>query len=233
MRIESTYLFAAPEERVLGALTDPDVLGQILPGCRRLIQLGPPDAGGALTCEAWLRPGPGDDLYVVSGTIVPIRYPARLEVSARGQGPHGPLTVRGSLDLAARDDGTVAAYVWDLDLPAEEPERAPLDERVAADYVQACWERLAALLRAGEAGETSMSEALAVLRADTARGKIVVLPSASPAATLRARLGPTLRGAAWAGVGLIVGLAAITVAAGIIRHWSRGQDGQSRQHGRS
>jgi uncharacterized protein len=225
MRVESTYNFPAPIERVFTAVTDPDVLRQIIPGCERLIQLGPSETDGTLTCEARVRVGPDQALYTVSGTIEPQRPPAHLTLNLRAQGPHGDVTLRGSLDLAPQDGRTVAAYVWDVDtrVPDGGEARAP-DEAAAPRLAQEACERLETRLRAGDHGEVSLADALPVLRADTARGKIILLPPEPPPGPLRQRLRPALRGAAWAGAGLLAGLAAIAVAAAIIRRWGIGRD---------
>ena len=62
MRIEGTHTFSAPIARVFAILTDPDTLQQVIPGCERLIQFGPPDADGAVALEARVRFGPGSSV---------------------------------------------------------------------------------------------------------------------------------------------------------------------------
>jgi carbon monoxide dehydrogenase subunit G len=224
MRVESTYAFLAQIERVFASLTDPDVLRQIIPGCERLIQLGPPEEDGAITCEARIRGGPEDAVYTLEGTIERLSRPTHLGLSAHGQGPDGPLTLRGSLDLVSQNDHTVAAYVWDLAMPGQAedgPRRCR--EADAATYAQEVCERLAGTLHTGRENGDGVGDALPVLRADTRRGKIILLPPEPPNASLAARLRPLVRGVAWAGAGLLAGLAAIVVAATIVRRWGSGR----------
>jgi len=47
MRVEGGQTIAGTVEEVFAALLDADTLARAIPGCERLIQLGPPGAGGA------------------------------------------------------------------------------------------------------------------------------------------------------------------------------------------
>lgn len=219
MRIEGTYNFAAPAERVFEALLDADILRAIIPGCERLIQLGPAEPDGALSIEARLRLGPDASLYTATVRAERLRRPAHLALDVRAHGPHGPVTLRGSLDLVSQDGRTVAAYAWDVDARAlpEDVQNAG-GHHAGAHFAQTMCERLANVLQAGHPDDAAV-EALPVLRADTRRGKIILLPPDPPAGSLSLRARPALRGAIWAGVGLVAGLAAIAVTASIIRHW--------------
>lgn len=222
MRIEGTYTFAASAERVFAALVDPDVLRQVIPGCERLIQFGPPDDDdGTYRFEARVRPGAESGIYTAAGTVERARKPSHLALSLQVKGPDGPVPLRGTLDLVAQDERTVTAYAWDVDLrglaSAREDNLRPLAER----YAREICERVAASLRADRHELNGLAEALPLLRADTARGKIVLLPQ-EPPETLATRLTPAMRGAMWTAAGLAVGLAGIAVAAGIVRRWGRG-----------
>lgn len=220
MRIESTYTFPAPIERVFGALIDADVLGEIIPGCERLIQLGPAAADGTSVLEARLHLGPDAELYTAAVTVERLLRPTHLGLSVRGQGVHGPFTIRGSLDLVAQDERTVGAYVWDVEARGLPPQqRRMLEEGAGSRFMQSVCDRLAAALRTTAPESDGLADALPVLRADTKRGKIILLPPEPPVAPVAARVRPLLIGSAWAGAGLVVGLAAIGVAAAIIRRW--------------
>ncbi len=218
MRIESTYSFAASSTEVFAALLDPDLVRRALPGCERLIQLGPAEDDGTITYEARLRLGPDADLYTGTVKTERLRRPTHLGLSARGRGPDGPFTARGSLDLVEQDGRTVMAYVWDMEAGVPSAgERRGVDEATAAQLAQTACERFAAELRTSHGNGNQLAEALPVLRADTARGKIILLPPEPASPPLNARMRQVLRGSAWAGVGLLAGLLAIALAASIIR----------------
>lgn len=228
MRIEGTYNFPAPIEQVFEALTNADVLGAIIPGCERLIQLGPAEPDGTISVEARLRLGPDAALYTAIGRVERLRRPAHLALDGHANGPHGPVTFHGSIDLVSQDGRTIAAYAWDVDartLP-EETQRTLAHDADA--FAQTICDRLAEVLRAGQP-DVAVADALPVLRADTRRGKIILLPPEPTAAPLTARARPLLRGTVWAGVGLVAGLAAIALAASIIRHWGESRPEHARK----
>jgi carbon monoxide dehydrogenase subunit G len=85
MRIEGTYTFTASAERVFGALVDPDVLRQVIPGCERLIQFGPADDEGAYHFEARVRPAAESGVYTTTGTVERARKPSHLTLSLRAR----------------------------------------------------------------------------------------------------------------------------------------------------
>lgn len=220
MRIESTCTFPAPIEDVFAAVVDADVLSEIVPGCERLIQLGPTAPDGTCRLEARVRLGPDDTVYTATVTIERLIRPTHLGLSMRGQSVHGAFTVRGVLDLVAQDERTVGAYVWDIEargLPAQL--RQMLDEGAGSQFMQRVCDRLADALRITSSERDGLADVLPMLRADTQRGKIILLPPEPRAAPVATRLRPLLLGSAWAGAGLLVGLAAMGVAAAIIRRW--------------
>jgi uncharacterized protein len=221
MLIESTYIFPAPVADMFAAVTDPDRVRDALPGCERLIQLGPPDDQGTTTWEMRLRLGPDAELYTGSVTIEPLSQPTHVGVSGRVQGPSGPWTLRGSVDLVGQDDhNSVMAYVWDIETGRSlDVERENIDPGAAAQWVRSACERLAQQLRATGSDGAALADALPLLRADTARGKIILLPPEPPPAPLPVRLWPAMRGSAWVAAGLAAGVLAIALAASIIRRW--------------
>jgi carbon monoxide dehydrogenase subunit G len=226
MRIEGTQIVLAPIEQVFETFINPDAVRGSIPGCERLMQFGPAEPDGALHWEARGHLGPGAAVYTATMVLTPVRAPARLEIDLRGQGPHGPATARGSLDFVAQDDHTVVAYVWNLranDLPAGQ--RQQLETSAGAQFVQTVCEGLASAIPGNATGRATLEEALPVLRAATARGKIVLLPvedNASATTHLRTLI---LR-AGLVGAGLVVGLAAIALAATIMRRWGARTLGQ-------
>jgi carbon monoxide dehydrogenase subunit G len=228
MLIESTYSVPAPSTEVFAALLNPDVVCRALPGCERLIQLGPAEDDGTITWEVRLRLGPEADLYTATVKTERLRRPTHLGLSARGQGPDGPFTARGSLELVNQDGRTVVAYVWDAAAGVPSGgERRGIDEAAAAQLAQTACERFAAELRRSHSNGNELAEALPMLRADTARGKIILLPPEPASPPLSARMRQVARGSVWAGAGLLAGLLAIALAASIIRRRGAGTDGDA------
>ena len=228
MRIEGTYQFDSPIEEVFAALTDPDTMRKVIPGCERLIQLGPPDVDGTILSEARIRLRPSGALYTVEGAIERLRKPSHIRLNLKAHGPLGTLGLHGSVDLVARDERTVAAYVWDLDIH-EVPDvaRRELESGAGTEFVQQVGADLAAKLRATDDHSFGMSDALPVLRADSARGKIILLPAEASSEPVAIRFRPLLRRGLWAAAGLVVGLGTLAVAVSILRRWNAGREGQA------
>lgn len=123
MRIEDSYTFPASPEQVFAALADADALATAIPGCERLIQLGPAAVDGAIRYEARLRLH--DAIYITGLTVTPEPHAGRLRLGLDGRGPSGAFRGQGTLVLA-RQKGeqpqTVATYTLDLEEPPDLPE---------------------------------------------------------------------------------------------------------------
>jgi carbon monoxide dehydrogenase subunit G len=232
MRIEGTYTIPGRIERVYEALLDPALLGRILPGCERLIQMGPPAADdGVVRFEARMRPA-GDVLPVtVTLEVAPKRRPARLEFSLRGQGANMSVTGRGGIDLVEDAQHTIAGYAIEI-VPVGDTTVVPQAGAVQAQARVAC-ERLAQALvaqrlladfAAEEQGGASTVADPAVTRTGTAaggvvtvrtpRGRIVALPATASATTtsgtVRAvRTSEWARRATWMVAGMVLGVSVI------------------------
>jgi uncharacterized protein len=118
MRIEGSYAFPAPPERILQTLADADVLCAALPGCERLIQLGPPARDGSTCYEARLRLH--ERVYVADLTVIPNPEARRVLLRLNGRSPDGPFHGEGELALAVplSDDGhTQGTYTLELEAP--------------------------------------------------------------------------------------------------------------------
>ncbi|MGZ3639567.1 MAG: CoxG family protein [Ktedonobacterales bacterium] len=221
MRIEGSYTIPGRIERVYEALLDPTLMGRILPGCERLIQMGPPAADGVLTFEARMRPA--EDVLPVTVTldVVPKRRPARLEFSLRGQGAGVSLTGRGGIDLVEDALHTIAGYAIEI-APVGDTTVVPQAGVVQALARVAC-ERLAhALVARGllaeddaeERGRASTDADPAPARREglairTPRGRIVALPARTPATSgaLRTlRTSEWAQRATWMGAGMVLGM---------------------------
>lgn len=230
MRIEGTYTFPAAIERVFAALTEPDTLRQALPGCERLIQLGPAAPDGAATFEVRLRPAPDAGIYTLRITGVVSRRPAHLRLELRGRGPHGPVRGSGLIDLVAQDEFTVGAYVFDLMFDPAAAGAATAESRVAQlggqRYARTVCERLADVLRperpsdgAAEVVEPRRAARMRVVARGvrTPQGRILALPAASSGSPLSANANAWIERIGWMATGMVMGMAALGLLVAITR----------------
>jgi carbon monoxide dehydrogenase subunit G len=221
MRIEGTCTLPGTAEQVFGALTSPEMLARVLPGCERVIQLGPPAADGATGFEVRLRPFPSAGVCTVTATITASRRPGHLRLRLHGRGPRGPLSGSGLLDLVEQDGYTVGAYVWEIEV--SDPERAGAAVEDGQRLVRDVCERLAAVQRERE-DIPVLAEALAGTGAapfslKTPRGKIIALPPAPASSgteswSERSTLVAT---------GTLIGLSLIALALALVR-WFAGRE---------
>jgi uncharacterized protein len=100
MRVEGTYRFAAPPDRVYALLLDPTVLAGCIPGCERLDAVGPDQY------EATVKVGVG----AVKGTykgqvqIVDQQAPERYRMLVQGRGGPGFIKGEASVTIVAAGD---------------------------------------------------------------------------------------------------------------------------------
>lgn len=224
MRIEGSYTIPGRIERVYEALLDPTLLWRILPGCERLMQMGPPAAGGVVTFEVRMRPATNVPPVTVTLDVAPKRRPARLEFSLRGQGAGMSLTGRGGIDLVEDGQHTIAGYAIEI-APVGDTTVVPQAGAVQALARVAC-ERLAQALvaqrllaeqDAEEQGGVSSGADPAPARREglairTPRGRIVALPAknATGGGALRTlRTSEWAQRAAWMAAGMVLGMSVI------------------------
>jgi carbon monoxide dehydrogenase subunit G len=217
MRIEGTYQFNAPIERVFAALTNPDALGAALPGCQRVTQFGPPDDASQIHGEVRIALGPTVAPRVFAWSLQPTRIPRHLTFAARASGPVSSIVVNGFIDLVAREGQTVAAYVWDVNgsetAHADEPIATPA---AGAAYLRRVGDTLAGQLTATDLPRATLEDALPILRADSARGRITLLPAEPTEAPVMTRLRPVLNRGMWAVAGVVAGVALLAALAATI-----------------
>ena len=221
MRLDGTHQFDAPIERVYAALSNPDALRAALPGCERVIQLGPPDAAGQMHGEARVTRGRGMPPATFRWTIEPSRIPRHLAYTLRVTDPESSLAVDGSIDLVAREDQTVVAYVWDVHGSGG---RSSADPSSASAAGMALLQRVSDALDAQLAGgqpHATLEDALPILRADSARGRITLLPAEPTAQPVRTRLRPILNRSLWAAAGVVAGVALVAGLAASLSLWRK------------
>lgn len=109
MKIEGSYDFKAPRERVWEVLMDPKVLSQCMPGCESLREIGPDQY------EATMKVGVASVKGTYKGkvSIKDKRPPTHYILSGEGSG--GPGFMQGDvvIDLEESDGGTVLKYSTD------------------------------------------------------------------------------------------------------------------------
>lgn len=222
MRIEGTYTFPGAIDRVFMALTDAEQLRHILPGCERLIQLGPAEPDGAISFEARIQCAPDGKPVTMTATAVAARRPAHLRLGLRGRTPRGHLAGSGLIDLVEQDEFTVLAYLWDFDVDAIASEaRQPMQE-AARQYIRAACEQLAHTLQAevmsaARAAPGATSDEEGRLDVTTPRGRIVRLPATSRLSPLSLTTGAWVQRVAWMSTGMLIGISAIGLLMGFAR----------------
>jgi uncharacterized protein len=225
MRIEGTYTLPTTIDRVFAALLDPSLLQCVIPGCERLVQLGPASQG-SVTFEARVQSPHGPAALTLKTTA--IRRPDHLQVEMWGRAPDAPVAGQISLDLVEQGTHTVGAYVLTLGTPAA----GAATQEVIAEFIAALCERLGDLLytqrmekealigldRAAVQGEASSAASPLPTRFQTPRGQIVALPSRQPGEVLPADAARQwAQRALWMGTGMLLGITVISIGIGVAR----------------
>lgn len=213
MVIEGTYTFPAPRERVLAALTEPEVLARVVPGCERIMQLGPAGQGGALTLELRLRTGPGPAVYTGAAEVIPRHAPDGVRAELRGRGPAGAVAATATLELTTEDDVTTGTYRWEIEergLRADD--LRALEAGAGAALAQQLCERLAAELR-GPLGAGSVGAASNA----SPRGRLTAVLSGAAELAGEDEATALARQAIWMSAGLVVGLGALALTISLTR----------------
>lgn len=222
MRVEGGQTVAGEAAGVFAALLDADALARAIPGCERLIQLGPPGAGGVVAFEARVRAAGA--VSTVSIHVTAARPPAYLRVELRGAGPGNAFSARGAVDLVPRDGHTALAYAFDVEATGA----ASVSAEACRQIAETIRERISTNVRATHAGEPTIVavEPLAELEAvqiTTPRGRIVALPPLPPGeAALTVPL--WARRALWMGAGALLGISAIVVMSAVVRRLVDGDE---------
>lgn len=210
MRVEGGYTFPAEIERVYAALTTAEGLERTLPGCERLIQLGPAGDDGEATFEARLRQD--GDVVTARLAYVAARHPAHARFAIEVFGASGPVRGRGLFDFVDQGTHTVGAYVLDLKAAADRG-AASSAERAQA-FIQAMCEALARRLR-DDALLGSMPALPPGVAVRTPRGRIVALRREGTAQANSPAL--WAQRAAWMGAGLALGVGALALVTSVAR----------------
>jgi carbon monoxide dehydrogenase subunit G len=109
MKIEGSYIFKAPRDRVWQVLQDPKVMAQCMPGCEAMNEIGPDQF------EATMKVGVASVKGTYKGkvSIKDKRAPEHYVLSGEGAG--GPGFMKGDVTIDLEDHGeeTVLKYSTD------------------------------------------------------------------------------------------------------------------------
>lgn len=109
MKIEGSYIFKAPRQRVWEVLLDPNIMAQCMPGCDGLKEIGPDQY------EATMKVGIASVKGTYKGKISIKEKQAPSHYVLSGEGSGGPGFMQGdvSIDLEEKDGATVLKYRTD------------------------------------------------------------------------------------------------------------------------
>ncbi len=116
MRIEGTHTFPTTIDRVFAALLRPDVLAETIPGCERLIQLGPSSVSDGVTFEARVQSEKSGPATLTLRTTAS-RQPEHMQLEISGYAAGARISGQAVIDLvdmAEQGDHTLGAYVLTL-----------------------------------------------------------------------------------------------------------------------
>jgi hypothetical protein len=178
VRIDGSYLFPAPAERLFATLLKPGMLARTIQGAERIIQLGPLDDEG-VAFKAWIRGSEG--LAVLTLRFTSIRRPESLRLAISGHLPGGRIQGSGVLDLVAQDNThTRGAYALTLETPED-----ALDVASAQAFARTICERLAGLVYT-----PPLEVAPAAAEAETPAPAPAPAPAPTPTPTTAAQAAP-------------------------------------------
>ena len=109
LKIEGSYTFNAPRERVWQVLQDPEIMAQCMPGCESMKQVGPDEY------EAVMKVGVASVKGTYKGKVI-IKYkqpPSHYILSGQGSGGPGFMQGDVSIDLEEQNGQTVLSYSTD------------------------------------------------------------------------------------------------------------------------
>lgn len=109
MKLEGTYTFDAPRDRVWQALLDPETLKAIMPGCEELTQTGDDEYKATLK----IKVGPVQGQFQGNVKLSDLNEPESYTMQVDGKGPAGFMKGVGEVKLEAQGESTVMHYSGD------------------------------------------------------------------------------------------------------------------------
>lgn len=109
MKVEGSYTFKAPRQKVWDVLLDPKIMAQCMPGCESLKEVGPDQY------EATMKVGVAAVKGTHKGKVSIREKQAPTHYILSGQGSGGPGFMQGDLtiDLEEKNEETVLRYSTD------------------------------------------------------------------------------------------------------------------------
>jgi uncharacterized protein len=109
LKIEGTYIFNAPRDRVWEVLLDPKIMAQCMPGCETMNEVAPDQF------EAVMKVGVASVKGTYKGkvSIKDKQAPSHYVLSGEGSGGPGFMQGDVAIDLAEQDGKTVLRYTTD------------------------------------------------------------------------------------------------------------------------
>jgi carbon monoxide dehydrogenase subunit G len=234
MRIEGTRILPTTIDHVFAGILDPELLQRIIPGCMRLIQLGPATPESGVTFEVRIDTENGPVALTLKA--ITVRQPDHVQLQMWGRGPGGSLSGQISVDLVEQGTHTLGAYV--LTVAEDEPvgDAAAISRDPAQDFIATLCGRLADELYT----ERTRREAAAVDRAEqqvptpslaaerqfqTPYGHIVAIPHQWKARREVSRqrhsegIALWTQRALWMSAGVLLGLFIIGIGIGLVRRF--------------
>ncbi len=109
MKIEGQHTFAAPRDQVWNTVLDPDVLGNVLPGCEDFHEVGENRFEGLLK----IKVGPVQGKFKGTVELTDLVEPSSYNLRVQGNGPPGFVDGKGTLNLEDAGESTVLHYEVD------------------------------------------------------------------------------------------------------------------------
>src|SRR5215218_1437024 len=106
MEFRDTFVIPAGRDRVWDAMFDPDVMRQVLPGCRRLERVAPERFDVVLAAGIGVLRG----VFTGSVQFADLEPPERCSMAIAAQGSLGRVTGNGTIGLVAVGSDTTLAY---------------------------------------------------------------------------------------------------------------------------
>jgi carbon monoxide dehydrogenase subunit G len=102
MKLNGTYRFGVPRERVFSAITDPTILQQVIDGCEKMVRIAED------TYDAHLKIGVAGlkGTYVGKVQLKDLRPPESYTLIIEGKGGPGFVKGRASITLTSSGEGT-------------------------------------------------------------------------------------------------------------------------------
>jgi carbon monoxide dehydrogenase subunit G len=226
MRIEGTYTFPTTIDRVFAALLRPDVLAETIPGCERLIQLGPTSASGDVTFEARVQSETSGPATLTLKTTAS-RQPEHMQLEISGYAAGARISGQAVIDLvdmAEQGDHTLGAYVLTLaDLGWSSAACQIVIQEFCtrfSDYLYTKSLEHHSTISSGEA-ESILADPgpqFATVGFAMSQGQVIPLPSRSALSKLdREEASAWRQRALWMGTGMLIGGLILSIATVFLR----------------